>query len=285
MRRSRIVGLSAVTAAALVACNLLTGLDKDYALGGDGGTTPGTEAGGSEGGPDGASPDSTTSGDGSVPDASLVDASFCTASDAAAAIFCDDFEDGSVNDAGVPRGWTNRRNDPDSSFAIAPGNGMDASGGLEAKLWQNGQPSRVVWLQKSLGPIGTHYEAEFDFRVASSTFVYVVLVSLAFPSGTDQDHGVAAEDNGSSFRGLNAAGTPVGDIAGNWHHARVVLDKVDGGIFGRQLYIDGTLVESSGNHNVGISGQSELRLGAFFTPNGTTGQVQVTYDNVVIRRK
>jgi len=288
MRPARMLGISAVTAAVLVACNLLTGLDKDYALGGDGGgTTPGTEAGGAEGGTDGANPDSTPGDDGAVPDATLVDATFCTASDAALAIFCDDFEDASVMDGGIPIGWTARRNDPDSSFVVAPGNGMDASGGLEARLWQTGaQTSRVAWLRRNLGAIGTHYEAEFDFRVVSATYVYVVLVSVAFPSaGADQDHGVAAEDMGTGLRGINGAGTAVVDLSNAWHHARVVLDKVDGGTYSRQLFIDAQMVESPSLHVLGTSGSSELRLGLFFTPDNVGASAHATFDNVVVRRK
>jgi hypothetical protein len=283
LRRLSIIGLAvAVSAATAAACS-------DDA--GDDATTP--DAGAPDGGDAAKAPE---------PDGALVDASTgpfsCATVDTAALVFCNDFE-ARGGGAAAPFGFDEGFAGPDAaagSLAISDEGGIThPSFVLDVALAQTadagGDAGQAVFLTKDL-PGGnapssyTHYEVELDFRVVGpASLAYVALGAIAFPAGAIKEHGFAVYD-GNVFGRLVPKDFAVKDDKSLWHHARIVLDRAPGtGSFATTIDIDGTLVDNVGGVDVGDTGTTSLRIGAFATSPNAGGAIRVQFDDVVIRRR
>lgn len=235
------------------------------------------------------------------PDASPADASTgpfsCATLDAAALVFCSDFEaeDGG---AAAPFGFDDAFAGPDASagsLSISNEGGLaHPSFVLDVSLAQEGDSGadagQSVFLTKSL-PAGApssfaHYEVELDFRVVgTASLAYVALGVLAFTNGAIKEHGFAVYD-GNVFGRLVPKDFAVKDDKSLWHHARIVLDRPAGASsYATTISVDGTLVDNVGGVDVGSTGTTSLRIGAFATSPSAGGSVRVQFDDVVIRRR
>ena len=235
------------------------------------------------------------------PDAASVDSSTgpfaCATIDAAALVFCDDFE---ALDGGAPApfGFDESFVGPDAasgSLAISDEGGLShPSHVLDVQLMQiadaGGDAGESVFLTKSL-PTGaapssyTRYEIDLDFRVVGTgSLAYVALAVVAFPEGAIKEHGLALYD-GNVFGRLVPKDFAVKDDKSLWHHARIVLARAGAATsFATTIDVDGTLIDNVGGVDVGSSGTTSLRIGAFATSPAAGGAVRVQFDNVAVRR-
>jgi hypothetical protein len=213
----------------------------------------------------------------------------CQTVDAAALVFCDDFEG-----VTAPRyGFDNAVVDMDAaSMTITDEAGVThPSSVLEVMLTQAADAGRSAFLVNSLSGSSpsaySHYEVEIDFRVVgAASLPYVALSVLGFPSGAIKEHGFAVYD-GNVFGRLAPKDFAVKDDKSLWHHARIVVARaVDGGAtsYATTTNIDGTLVDNIGGVGIGDGGVPSVCVGAFETAPSDKGSVRAQFDNVVIRR-
>ena len=214
----------------------------------------------------------------------------CQTIDAAALLFCDDFE-------GVTAplyGFDKRLVDTDAaSVSVSDEGGVDQpSSVLDVMLTQVADAGRSAYLTKDLAGGGSpsafqHYEVELDFRVVgAASLPYVALSVLAFPAGAIKEHGFAVYD-GNVFGRIAPKDFAVKDDKSLWHHARIVVARAaDGGpsSYATTIDVDGTLIDNIGGVGIGDGGVPSLRIGAFETSRPDKGSVRAQFDNVVIRR-
>lgn len=188
----------AIASSIVAACNLISGLDKDFELAG--GASYPDVLGGEEGSVDSSSPgrDGARNDGGALPDwceerfdelsPSLGDAGH---------FFCDTFERTEGNDTAPPFGWMNYHlADPDGDgLKIVPDAGVDASSALQSHLVTSGtEPSEgwvsVLWKDLCrLDRSGKSLTLSFRFNVVDSTLEYAVLGAIQARGGGE--YGIA----------------------------------------------------------------------------------------------
>lgn len=269
----------AAAAAALAACNAITGLSDDYHLATTDGGAPGNDGAGNDGEPP---------GDGGHDGEADADASrdgFCATADAANGA-CFDFDDPGA-DAG---GTTYEKNASAASVRVVAGEGKAGSGGLVVHHERLASaPSSYVWFAVSLPQTAfprefAAYEMEYDVRTTETALDYVALGILTFPSDWDSNAEYGTALYGNQSKNIISKLAPQGDgkiSGGDWHHVRVRLTRGDGS-FARDLLLDGTQIDTSA-YLPPASGTSEVRLGAFNSSLGA-GSVTTTFDDLVVRR-
>lgn len=299
--RARVGGALAACAGLLGACNILTGLDKDYVLGNVGPTGEGGLPEGSTGdsGADAAT-DAPIGPDGG--DASAL--SFCealrrhpsSADSGSDDFFCDDFEDATWQPNGAVSGWTKMNDAGPATILLLTDGGTDGGRGA---FYIDSNPgtssSRQIRLERRFSgarPASDYlaYEIDFDFRFESMGLQYQAVGLLAFSDDSDstKEHGVAAY--GPTTPELSRESTPGTHvdvpILDGWHHARIELQRsaVDAS-YTRQIKIDGVSVDlPPTSRTLTPLLPTYLRIGVFNTST-TVGRVAVAYDNVVFRRR
>jgi hypothetical protein len=239
-------------------------------------------------------PDARRANDASTDAPAMVDAFTgpfsCQTIDAAALLFCDDFE--SV--APPLYGFDERLVDTDAaSVSVSDEGGVDhPSSVLDVMLTQVADAGRSAYVTKDLAGGGSpsafhHYEVELDFRVVgAASLPYVALSVLAFPGGAIKEHGFAVYD-GNVFGRIAPKDFAVKDDKSLWHHARIVVARAaDGGptSYATTIDVDGTLIDNIGGVGIGDAGVPSVRIGAFETSRPDKGSVRAQFDNVVIRR-
>jgi predicted small secreted protein len=301
VRRShRVMAALAVTSAALAACNILTGLDADYASSAhDGAAAIGSEAGSDGPGTDGQGGMEASTNDGMVkPDADAGVTGYCRSLQDGAAdadFFCTDFENESFpGNNQPPTGWTALDNLRDAGvFSLVQANGSVALDVTSSSDGSSGAHTRLKRVMAA-GPTDAHqflhYQLEYDFCVLASTLQYAGLGFLAF-ADTDtasKEHGIATYGPSAvvlSHQGGSAVSSKLSDT-GVWHHAKVTLDRaaVDA-TYRRTITIDATNnVDDAPSGLVVASGDpTEIWLGIFLAATAS-GSAHLQFDNVVFWR-
>jgi hypothetical protein len=239
--------------------------------------------------PDGRRPDDASADAPAVVDAFTGPFS-CQRIDAAALLFCDDFEGVSA----PLYGFDKRLVDTDAaSVSVSDGGGVDhPSSVLDVMLTQVADAGRSAYVTKDLAGGGSpgafqHYEVELDFRiVGTASLPYVALSVLGFPAGAIKEHGFAVYD-GNVFGRIAPKDFAVKDDKSLWHHARIVVARAANGgpsSYATTIDVDGTLIDNIGGVGIGDGGLPSLRVGAFETARPDKGSVRAQFDNVVIRR-
>lgn len=202
--------VAAVGAAALVACNAITGLDGDYRL-----AKQGEDASPEDSGPDAdddgavvadagtdADVEDAASDDGAVvtdagTDATTpADAGFCDGDDI---VFCTDFED-ATSDSGAPAFGLEGAQvvlEPASvgSVSVVDGAGTGGSRGLVAKLSTSTTGTRRAFLRVDLGPASSfdHLDMTFDLKITTeglSVPDFLTLGAFANRANLKPDYGI-----------------------------------------------------------------------------------------------
>ena len=291
----------AIASMTLVACNLLTGLDKDYSASGYDGAAAVGEGGGGDGpGTDGPSAMEGSTPDGMVkPDADAGLTTWCRSMQDGAAdddFFCTDFEGASFpGNNQPPAGWfdlVNLRDAGTLSFVK-----VDGSAALDVTSSSDGTPAGGAHtrLRKELSPAPTdahqylHYELDYDFCVLSSNLQYAGLGFLVFADSepTAKEHGIATYGPSAvilSHQGGSSITKKMMD-PGGWHHARITLDRATSDVsYARTITIDGLNVDDAPSGQlVAVGDPTELWLGIFYGASAI-GTAHVQFDNVVLRR-
>jgi hypothetical protein len=298
--RRPLLAALALSAVALAACNLITGLDADY-------SSSGRDAavGVSEGGtPDGPGSDSPSGDDGSMtteggPDGSVV-LSFCEKAKGDSQpddFFCTDFENG-LSFAGGSDGWTDMNNQNDAGkLAVVTDAGMDASRALEVIGNSTTTASADTRIRRTLLAMDQpyayrSYDVAFDVLLADSTNEYEALGLLMFAQSDvmAREHGIAGYGPSPHFLSRQATGVvPSGteripNTIG-WAHAHITLDHDSPtAAFKRTITIGGVKADDTTGHVIDAGAPTDFRLGVFYTP-AKTGTAHVYFDNVVMRRR
>jgi hypothetical protein len=299
-RTARIGAALAVASGALVACNLITGLDKDYSSTAHDGAVSTIADGGVEGSPnDGASPEGS-SNDGMVANDGA-NVTFCQAAqgDTAAGDFlCTDFENDAVGVIGLnaPLGFDMVVDNVGGTISVVADAGVSGSHALDvlsdtpdAKVYRQ---LRVVKHFANSAPPAQYqsYEIDIHFRLVGAVVDYNALALLVFEGATNQENGVAGYKFGAdqelSHEGpLDGSPAMVNDF--QWHTAKLVLEHTDASAgFERSLSFDGTRVieAKTPNHVFDPTAVTTFSIGSFNTAM-SGGRSEVQFDNVVVRRK
>lgn len=297
-RRARSLAAVSISAFALAACNLLTGLDAEYELksgegvGGEGGTDDADQDGAA---PDGASdaPPGLDAGDGGT-------SSFCeSARDGSTDedFFCADFENGTGAN-GVPLGWMRAIDTFDGgTIRIVANAGKDGSHALEVTS-DTAAISRQTRLYKELPRVQLpeeylRYEVEFQFKLQESSLDYAAFGLLVFePQVKAKEHGLAGYASTPAHKLARQAVT--GNTSppltfpndGEWHQATISLEHTAAGMpFTREIKVDSVDVdEVPTDHATEPSTMTQLWLGVFNTSTNSGGS-HILFDNVVFRRR
>ncbi len=300
MRRShRVMAALALSSIALVACNLLTGLDKDYS---SIATAPVSEAGGSDGsGSDGPRMDGSMTDVMVTPDGDAGPSTWCQARQdqsgaSPANFFCADFEGASFPPGGgsPPKGWSSFDNNLDAgtlSFVE-----VDASLALDVTAASSGMGGAHTRLVKDMTVTGAHqylhYDLQYDFCVVESTLPYgaVGLLTFANFSVETKEHGIATYGPASpgilsQQGGMGALGKPFPNDRG-WHHAKITLDRMQAdALYARKITIDTTDVDGDvATHAVADGEPTFVAVGAF-NSTSNAGGAHIQFDNIVFFRK
>lgn len=279
---------AAVTATALAACSLLTGLDADYKL------QPGGEV---EGGRDGdMPPDSAvdtgadTSSDRDGGRDATTDARFCERHRGDPGLaFCCDFE--------VAEGqctWTGEEK-TNGTFAEEDGVGRYGSRGLHATVTKG--PASTYVRSELAAPVPFNSIAKhvlsFAFAVRTKSSLYGAAIGALGVSGSPfkvtgvsvyQATGKDAIDV-SDPPGM-LTGTRELVAVGEWRRATITMLRNDAGVYTTTTMVDSelgipTLVDSRGGFD-GAAGVTEILFGAFFTSGETTGRVETSIDDILL---
>jgi hypothetical protein len=302
LRSARIGAALAIASGALVACNLITGLDADYSsTAHDGAATPVAEGGGG----DALTPDGEVGDGAMLPDTNVTpetDAGlsvWCQSKRNGVAIddfFCTDFED-AVLDGGdtAPSGWTSINNDRDAGVLSFVD--IDASRALDVKgtaTMSAGVHTRLLKIMNATtgkdASQYAHYELQYDFRVFDATVSYAALGVLVFwpYSVQAKEHGIAVF--GGSPATLTQQGGPTALAKtmlndGAWHHATITLDRRPDLGFARTILIDAKSVDGdTAEHTLDAGDPTDVSIG-IFNGGGGVGTAHVQFDNVVFFRK
>jgi len=302
-RTARIGAALAIASAALVACNLLTGLDADYSSSAhDGATSPVGEGGSADApAPDSQVGDGAMTTDGMVkpdPDAGL--SAWCLTQRNGVAVedfFCTDFEGALLpKDGNPPLGWTGLSNDGDAgtlSFVD-----IDASRALDVKGTATGSAGAHTRLLKIMDTTGktapqyAHYELQYDFRVVDATVSYAAVGLLVFAPYSQQlkEHGIAVYGGAPATLSQQGGPTALAKSVlndGGWHRATITLDRTGGADtpYTRTILIDAKSVDGDTSaHTLDAGDPTDVSIGIF---NGgpMAGSAHIQFDNVVFFRK
>lgn len=236
-------------------------------------------------------------------DAATVDSSgpFCTKIDAAAVIFCGDFESNDAPFFGFDQSIFG--GDGGATFRVSDEGGIThPSFVLDVSLTQTATDAGAdagreggtsVFLTKDLTVPGKgpntyeRHELDLDFRVVgSASLAYVALGVLSFPSALIKEHGFSVYD-GNVFGRLAPKDFAVRDDESLWHHAHIQVARPAGGStssFTVRIDIDGTLVDNVGGVDPGTTATSLIKVGGFATSSNVGGSLRAQFDNIVVRR-
>ncbi len=282
-RRILVVG-AAVTATALAACSLLTGLDADYKIQASADVEAGPDGKvGDDGGRDAA--DDTTN----LPDGALdggADARFCANHRGdPGLVFCCDFE--SETDCA----W-NESEKTGGTLADEDGIGRFGSRGLHATV---ATPPASLYLHRELGAafnaMGKH-ELSFAFAVKKKSTLYgatlgalgfgkpfkVIGVSVYAAPGKD---GIDISDPPGTLTGTTEYVEP-----NEWRRATITMTRPDGGPCTTSIKVTkaGQTAESEVDSRTGYDGGAglpQLLVGAFFTSGEKDGGVETVIDDIL----
>jgi hypothetical protein len=298
MRRShKLMAALALASGALVACDLLTGLDADYTANAHDGAV---EPVGEGGGPDGPGSEGSTM-DGMVPveggDGAVL--SFCKAAQGDTAdddFFCADFENGGIATGNTPNDWTSQTNNVGGTISLVAEAGVNGSYALDVL---SDTPDAAVYRQlrvtkQFMNTVASDafksYEVDLHFRLLDSTVNYDAFALLVFGGSMPQENGIAGYKAGPnhliSHEGPLDGGTVMTND-GQWHTAHVVLERTDAGTpFLRSISFNdgGTPIETkTPNHTFDPSVAPAFSIGSFNTAT-SAGLSHVQFDNIVVRR-
>jgi len=291
MRRR--VGLIAMTAAAVAACNAITGLSDDYHLASaelDGGDDASSASDGRGGGSDAPGDDTTDSSAADAPsDAPRPNpGAFCTDAgagvDGSNVVFCSDFE----ADGGPDWGWTTH-DTQNGTLSVVDDAGFGSTRGLRAYVSDAGVSRKAALVEVFQALPSAHYDLSFSFRVKGNELPYLVVGLIGFNVNGSSNYYGLAEHNELLLDISSPPGTTdnigVNDTPKDtWRKASITLDRVDGGTtYNGTMSVDGTLVDSF-NALPSLNQFAEIRVGTFFTSNGP-GTAEVFFDNVVVHRR
>jgi hypothetical protein len=286
MRAAAIGGWALV----LMACNAIAGLDQDFVLASDGGTTlpSGTSSGEPpfEGGTSGSVP--VPEGG---PDAS---AEVHCANPPKNTIFCWDFEDLS-KPATVPFGWSTGSSLGGGSLAVDTTGGGPGGRALHAIVVGSGTShSTVLWENITLPSAWTPSQsliATFQFRVKQAG-TYAVIGAFQFNS---QEDGISAYDAVCSGAAPcvdendppGRPHDPTGSIpldTNHWYQGKITLTPTGTGSFSHQITVDGAVVDSRATGAMpgpAIPKIVQLGIGAFYSGNNVA-TTETYVDDVVV---
>ncbi len=297
-RTARIGAALAVASGALVACNLLTGLDADYSSSAhDGATAPVGEGGGPDApGQDGQIADGAT--DAMVKVDGDAGSSWCKSKQGSIPdedFFCTDFEGATFPEGGIaPAGWSSMSNTLDAGALGFLD--VDGSTALDIVGASNGSAGAQTRLLRTVSTTDSHqflhYDLEYDFCVLGGNLQYAAVGLLMFStisSGT-KEHGIALYGPGPglllSQEGGNGALDKKFANDGLWHHATVTLDRAAADTtYTRTILIDGSSVNGdAAPPSVDTADPANISIGVF---NGApaAGTAHVQFDNIVFHRK
>jgi hypothetical protein len=288
-RPRRILALAAaVTATALAACSLLTGLDADYKL------QANSEA---EGGRDGEVPpdgNGETGADTSVGfdggrDATT-DARFCEQHRADPGLaFCCDFETAAGKCPWAGEEKTN------GTFAEEDGVGRYGSRGLHATVTRG--PASAYVRSELAAPVAFNsiekHVLSFAFAVKTKSTLYGAAIGALGFNGTPfkvtgvsvyQAAGKDAIDV-SDPPGM-LGGTKESVALGEWRRATITMLRNDAGVYTTTTMVESEVgipsqVDSRGGFDGG-AGMTEILFGAFFTSSETGGRVETVIDDILL---
>jgi hypothetical protein len=288
-RRARLASLAclacvATSAAALFACNAITGLSEDYRLAGASGEAGAGDAPSAGDGPptdDGASPTDATPTD-APPDAPPPTGPCADAGPTT--LFCADFDDPKL----AAPDWGFTTHDTESgAVAVVPGIGKGGTRALRATASTAGGSRQAALVLKLAGLPLAHYDLRFDVYVKTTTLDYLVVGMLGFDQTQSGPYYGLAEHNGGLFDvsmpPKSSDGVGVTDDHAKFHEALLTIDRNDGGAgYHAVMRVDGTLVDEIASFAGGAGTKPvEIRVGAFYTATGA-GTAEVVIDNVVV---
>ena len=275
---------AAVSATALAACSLLTGLDADYKLQGGGEVEAGRDGDvGDDGGRDAAT-DTNVGPDGALDGGA--DARFCANHQGdPGVVYCCDFEsetDCAWNDSEKTGG----------TLADEDGVGRFGSRGLHAAV-TNAPAS--LYMHREVGAafntMGTH-ELSFAFTVKTKSTLYgaalgalgfgkplkVIGVSVYKAPGKD---GIDISDPPGTLTGSTESVEP-----NEWRRATITMSRPDGGPTTTSIRVTkaGSTSETEVDSRTGYDGGAglpELLVGAFFTSAEMDGGVETVIDDIL----
>jgi hypothetical protein len=308
-KNARSLTALSLTAVALGACNLLTGLDADYQLKGSEVTAEGG-AQDSTSGLDGQVADGATTVDGAQPPNDAggegggnVDAAvrYCdqVTKGPDADFLCSDFEEAALGANGIPIGWTGVVNNidvggtaklelkQDTDLDGKPTWVLDVTSSSQATISRQTRFHRTFIKNNKAAADFLSYEVDFDFRFLSSELNYQALGLLVFTKTTASEHGIASYISQPEYTLSREA--PIGVKYMNdkvWHHASVRLSHaVAGTPFNRTIKIDQTVVDdNTTGHTLEVDAPTEFRIGVHNTSSGA-GSTRVQFDDIVVRRQ
>jgi hypothetical protein len=287
-RARALAAFAGALAAAVAACNALTGLDADYTLkAADGGRDGDVTADGA-----GDARDDTTSAADGGGDAGT-DAAFCP--NKGPDDFCWDFE---APSAPPSFGWgPSSQISGTATGAVENGVGVGGSRGFHATVTNPANTNAQAYLQQSVG------SGKFtDYRKHELSFMLAVKKDMALNTAAVGLLGFGA--SGPQYTGLamfsapgtpgvldvssppsaGTAGTSVVVVKNQWYSVVVSLDRAtDAGPYTTTMTIDGQRVDEAQPLTASGTSPTQVLIGAFFPALGT-GVVDVVIDDVMVRQ-
>lgn len=304
-------------AAALAACNAITGLDGDYRLtkqeedasNDAAGTEPdtdgavATDAGGDTGEvdafvDDAAGDDGAVEIDSGTDAAPPTDAGFCSGSNI---VFCTDFENATSDGGGTSAfGLEGARvliaPSGIGSVSVVDGSGTGNSRGLVAKLSTTGTGARSAYLNIDLGPASTfdHLDVSFDMRVlqeGTSVPDFSSLGAIADRADLKPDYGIGLSAGvPSTFihvydNQTDSESASPDEIAQRIYTVHIKADRAGAVLGGTLVEITSmgatvALSKAGTTRSLGMAAELSLVLGIYNASNQPS--LEVHFDNVKV---